>query len=68
MSDLFGKTTIVVGASRGLAHIIAKACRDIGTAVIAMARSDAAFLTSVGGGGTVQLELTDARDLASRLT
>ena len=41
MSDLSGKTTIVVGASRGLGRAIATAFAEAGAEVVAVSRSRA---------------------------
>jgi 3-oxoacyl-[acyl-carrier protein] reductase len=60
MSDLSGKTAIVVGASRGLGHGIATALAQAGAAVLAVSRTAAEFAEP--GTGTVQVELADAGD------
>ena len=52
MSDLSGKTTIVVGASRGLGRAIAAAFAEAGADVIAISRSKAAFPEPAQGAGT----------------
>jgi 3-oxoacyl-[acyl-carrier protein] reductase len=56
MTDLSGKTTIVVGASRGLGHGIATALAEAGAPVIAVSRTEAEFA------GSVKQELADAGD------
>jgi NAD(P)-dependent dehydrogenase (short-subunit alcohol dehydrogenase family) len=43
MSDLSGRTTIVVGASRGLGRGIATAFAEAGAPVVAVSRTAAAF-------------------------
>ncbi len=43
MNDLSGKTTIIVGASRGLGHGIVTAFADAGAPVVAVSRTAAAF-------------------------
>jgi 3-oxoacyl-[acyl-carrier protein] reductase len=43
MSDLSGRTTIVVGASRGLGRGIATALAAAGTRVVAVSRTAPAF-------------------------
>jgi NAD(P)-dependent dehydrogenase (short-subunit alcohol dehydrogenase family) len=48
MSDLSDKTTIVVGASRGLGRGIAAAFADTGAPVVAVARSGPALAEQVG--------------------
>ena len=63
MSDLSDKTTIVVGASRGLGHGIATALAGAGEDVVAVSRTPAAFPAGV------RLEIADAADptVAARL-
>lgn len=58
-SDLSGKTTIVVGASRGLGHGISVAFAAAGAPVVAVSRTAAAFPSA---SGTVQVEVADAGD------
>ena len=61
MSDISDKTTIVVGASRGLGRGIATAFAEAGAApVVAVSRSAAAFPEEV----TVTPEIADAGDAA----
>jgi 3-oxoacyl-[acyl-carrier protein] reductase len=62
MSTLSGKTTIVVGASRGLGRGIATAFAEAGATVVAVSRTAAAFPELANGSGTIQLELADAGD------
>jgi 3-oxoacyl-[acyl-carrier protein] reductase len=62
MSDLSGKTTIVVGASRGLGRGIAAAFAGAGAPVVAVSRTPAEFPELAGGAGTIQLEVADAGD------
>jgi NAD(P)-dependent dehydrogenase (short-subunit alcohol dehydrogenase family) len=62
MGDLSGKTTIVVGASRGLGRGIATALAEAGAPVVAVSRTAAAFPELANGAGTVQPEIADARD------
>jgi 3-oxoacyl-[acyl-carrier protein] reductase len=62
MSDLSGRTTIVVGASRGLGRGIATAFAEAGAPVVAVARTAAAFPEPAGGAGTIQPEVADAGD------
>jgi NAD(P)-dependent dehydrogenase (short-subunit alcohol dehydrogenase family) len=59
MSDLSGRTTIVVGASRGLGHGIATAFAAAGAPVVAVSRTAAEF---AGSAGTIQPEVADAGD------
>src|SRR5882762_2791156 len=60
MSDLSGRTTIVVGASRGLGHGIATAFAEAGAPVVAVSRTAAEFPEQVNGSGTIQPEIADA--------
>jgi 3-oxoacyl-[acyl-carrier protein] reductase len=62
MSDLSGRTTVVVGASRGLGHGIATAFAEAGAPVVAVARTQAAFPEPAGGAGTIHPEVADAGD------
>jgi len=62
MSDLSGRTTIVVGASRGLGRAIAGAFAEAGAPVVAVSRTAAAFPEPASGAGTIQPELADAGD------
>ncbi|GAB2691388.1 SDR family NAD(P)-dependent oxidoreductase [Kitasatospora kifunensis] len=62
MSDLSGRTTIVVGASRGLGHGIATAFAEAGAPVVAVSRTAAEFPEPANGAGTIQLEVADAGD------
>ena len=62
MSDLSGKTTIVVGASRGLGRGIATAFAAAGAPVVAVARSAAAFAEQAAGAGPIHSEVADAGD------
>jgi 3-oxoacyl-[acyl-carrier protein] reductase len=62
VSNLTGKTAIVVGASRGLGHGIATAFADAGARVVAVARTAARFPERANGSATIQLEVVDAVD------
>jgi 3-oxoacyl-[acyl-carrier protein] reductase len=62
MSDLSGKTTIVVGASRGLGRGIAAAFAEAGASVVAVSRTATAFPEPANGAGTIRPEVTDAGD------
>ena len=57
MGNLSGKTTIVVGASRGLGHGIATAFAEAGAPVIAVSRTTATYAEP-----TIRQEITDAGD------
>jgi NAD(P)-dependent dehydrogenase (short-subunit alcohol dehydrogenase family) len=62
MSELSGKTTIVVGASCGLGRGIATAFAEAGAPVVAVSRTAAAFPEPTNGAGTIQPEVADAAD------
>jgi len=69
MSDLSGRTTIVVGASRGLGRGIATAFAAAGAPVVAVSRTATTFpepsdgTGGTGGtGGTIRTEIADAGD------
>jgi NAD(P)-dependent dehydrogenase (short-subunit alcohol dehydrogenase family) len=62
MSDLSGKTTIVVGASRGLGRGIATAFAEAGAPVVAVARTATALAELANGSATIQPEVADAGD------
>jgi 3-oxoacyl-[acyl-carrier protein] reductase len=62
MTDLSGRTTIVVGASRGLGRGIATAFADGGAPVVAVARSEPALAELAGGAGAIRPEVADAGD------
>src|SRR5256886_10967902 len=62
MSDLSGRTTIVVGASRGLGRGITTAFVEAGAPVVAVARTAAALAELATGAGSVQPEVADAGD------
>jgi 3-oxoacyl-[acyl-carrier protein] reductase len=64
MSDLSGRTTIVVGASRGLGRGIATAFAEAGAPVVAVSRSTAEPPELANGSGTIQSEVADAADPA----
>jgi NAD(P)-dependent dehydrogenase (short-subunit alcohol dehydrogenase family) len=64
MTDLSNRTTIVVGASRGLGHGIATGLAEAGAPVVALSRTAAEFPEPAGGSGTVQAEIADAADAA----
>jgi NAD(P)-dependent dehydrogenase (short-subunit alcohol dehydrogenase family) len=64
MSDLSNRTTIVVGASRGLGHGIATAVAEAGAPAVAVSRTAAEFPEPVYGSGTIQAEIADAGDAA----
>jgi 3-oxoacyl-[acyl-carrier protein] reductase len=66
MSDLSGRTTVVVGASRGLGRGIAHAFAQ---AVVAVARTAPALAELAASGGNIRTEIADAADatVAGRL-
>jgi NAD(P)-dependent dehydrogenase (short-subunit alcohol dehydrogenase family) len=62
VSDLSGRSTIVVGASRGLGRGIATAFAGAGAPVVAVARTAAALAELATAAGTIQPEVADACD------
>jgi NAD(P)-dependent dehydrogenase (short-subunit alcohol dehydrogenase family) len=62
MAELTGRTTIVVGASRGLGRGIATAFAEAGADVIAVARTAAAPVELAEASGTVRPHVADAGD------
>jgi len=60
MSDLSGRTTMVVGASRGLGRGIATAFAEAGAPVVAVSRTAAEFPQPANGSGAIQPEIADA--------
>src|SRR5262245_45817136 len=62
MSDLSDKTTVIVGASRGLGRGIAMAFAEAGARVVAVSRTPAVFPEPANGAGIIQLEVADAGD------
>jgi NAD(P)-dependent dehydrogenase (short-subunit alcohol dehydrogenase family) len=61
-SDLANKTTIVVGASRGLGRGIATAFAEAGAPVVAVARTPSALAVLADGTGCIEPEVADAGD------
>ena len=64
MSDLSGRTTIVVGASRGLGRGIARAFAAAGAPVVAVARSGPALAELTATSANIRTEVGDAADPA----
>src|SRR5260370_22106709 len=62
MRDLSGRTTLVVGASRGLGRGIARAFADAGAAVVAVARSGPALAELATTSANIRTEVADATD------
>ena len=62
MSDLSGRTTIVVGASRGLGRGIARAFAEAGAPVVAVARSGPALAELATTSENIRTEVADAAD------
>jgi NAD(P)-dependent dehydrogenase (short-subunit alcohol dehydrogenase family) len=60
MRDLSGRTTVVVGASRGLGRGIATAFAEAGAPVVAVSCTAAALPEPANGAGTIQPEIADA--------
>lgn len=66
MNDLSGRTTIVIGASRGLGRAIATTYAQTGTPVVAVARTAAALTELANDVGTIPPEAADAATQRSR--
>jgi NAD(P)-dependent dehydrogenase (short-subunit alcohol dehydrogenase family) len=64
MNDLPGRTTLVVGASRGLGRGIAQAFAGAGAAVIAVARTGPALAELATTSTNIRTEVADAADAA----
>jgi NAD(P)-dependent dehydrogenase (short-subunit alcohol dehydrogenase family) len=62
MSDLSGRTTVVVGASRGLGRGIARAFAEAGAPVVAVARTGPALAELVTTSPNIRSEVADAAD------
>src|SRR3954454_4633716 len=62
MSDLSGKTTVVVGASRGLGRGIARAFAEAGAPVVAVARTGPALAELASTSANIRTEVADAAD------
>jgi len=65
MNELAGKTTVVVGASRGLGRGIATAFAEADASVIAVARSGPALAELAASGPNIRSEVADAADPAA---
>ena len=63
-SDLSGRTTVVVGASRGLGRGIATAFAEAGAPVVAVARTGAALAELATTNPNIRTEVADAADEA----
>ena len=64
MNDLAGRTTVVVGASRGLGRGIACGFAEAGAAVIAVARTGPALAELAAAAANIRIEVADATDTA----
>jgi NAD(P)-dependent dehydrogenase (short-subunit alcohol dehydrogenase family) len=62
MSDMSGRTIVVVGASRGLGRGIARAFADAGAPVVAVARSGSALAELAATSANIRTEVADAAD------
>jgi NAD(P)-dependent dehydrogenase (short-subunit alcohol dehydrogenase family) len=62
MSDLSGRTTVVVGASRGLGRGIARAFAEAGAPVVAVARTGPALAELATTSANLRTEVADAAD------
>lgn len=65
MSDLTGRTALVVGASRGLGRGITRAFAAAGAPVVAVARTDAALAQLAATDARIRTEVADATDAAT---
>ena len=61
-SDLSGRTTVVVGASRGLGRGIARAFAEAGAPVVAVARTGPALAELAATSPNIRTEVADAAD------
>jgi NAD(P)-dependent dehydrogenase (short-subunit alcohol dehydrogenase family) len=64
MSDFSGRTTLVVGAGRGLGRGIASAFAEAGAPVVAVARTGPALAELAATSPNIQIEVADAADPA----
>lgn len=64
MSDLTGKTAVVVGASRGLGRGIARAFAGAGAQVVAVARDGQALAELAAASANIRTEIGDAAEEA----
>jgi NAD(P)-dependent dehydrogenase (short-subunit alcohol dehydrogenase family) len=62
MNDLSGRTTVVVGASRGLGRGIARAFAGAGAPVVAVARTGPALAELASASANIRTEVADAAD------
>ena len=62
MSDLSGRTTVVVGASRGLGRGIARAFAEAGAPVVAVARTGLGLAELAATSANIRTEIADAAD------
>jgi NAD(P)-dependent dehydrogenase (short-subunit alcohol dehydrogenase family) len=62
MTGLSDRSTVVVGASRGLGRGIARALGEAGAPVVAVARSGAALAELAATSANIQIEVADAAD------
>jgi NAD(P)-dependent dehydrogenase (short-subunit alcohol dehydrogenase family) len=60
MSDLSGRYTVVVGASRGLGRGIARAFAEAGAPVVALARTGSALAELATTSANIRTEVADA--------
>ncbi|MEV6428806.1 SDR family oxidoreductase [Nocardia sp. NPDC051463] len=68
MSDPSGRTTLVVGAGRGLGRGIAEAFAEAGAPVIAVARTGAELATLAATNAGIRTEIADATDTTAAWT
>jgi len=67
MSDSSDRTTVVVGASRGLGRGIARGFAEAGAPVVAVARSGAALAELAATSANIRTEVADATDATNAL-
>lgn len=65
MSDMSDRTTVVVGASRGLGRGIARAFAEAGAPVVAVARSGPPLAELASTSPNIRVEVADAADAAA---
>jgi 3-oxoacyl-[acyl-carrier protein] reductase len=67
MSDISGRTTVVVGASRGLGRAIALAFAEAGAPVVAVSRTGTALAELAATSPNIQPEVADAGDATTKV-
>ena len=62
MSDVLSRTTVIVGASRGLGRGITRAFAEAGAPVVAVARTGPALAELAATSPNIQIEVVDAAE------